>query len=244
MSRQIVLDTETTGLDPKKGHRLIEIGAVEMINRRLTGNTFHVYLNPQRQVDLGALAIHGLNDAFLSDKPLFTEVLPEFLNYISDAVLIIHNATFDLGFIEHELQLAEAQTKKIAQICRVIDTLVLARKMHPGQKNSLDALCKRYRIDNSHRSLHGALLDAQILSQVYLAMTGGQTSLLGDTLAVTQQSLQQAAALSSSKQDPSDWHHPVVLPTTEELLAHTEFLSFLAKKSKQSCLWDNLTADL
>ena len=243
MSRQIILDTETTGLDPKKGHRLIEIGAIEMVNRRLTGNTFHVYLNPQRAVDLGALAIHGLNDAFLADKPLFTQILPDLLNYITDAELIIHNASFDLGFIEHELHLAQAEIKKIAQICCVTDTLLLARRMHPGQKNSLDALCKRYRIDNSHRSLHGALLDAQILSQVYLAMTGGQTSLLDNAFASTSvdPSLKQVAAVSTKNN--ADWYHPVVFATTEELVAHTEFLSFLAKKSKGSCLWDSLMAD-
>ena len=239
MSRQIILDTETTGLDPKKGHRLIEIGAVEMLNRRLTGNRFHVYLNPERAVDAGALAVHGLNDAFLADKPLFAKILPEFLNYIADAELIIHNATFDVGFIDHELQLAKSEVKKIAALCRVTDTLVLARKMHPGQKNSLDALCKRYRIDNSHRSLHGALLDAEILSQVYLAMTGGQTSLLDHAFATPETT--ERAQESITKTTPTNWTHPIVLATAEELTAHHEFLLFLNKKSKQSCVWDKIS---
>lgn len=236
MNRQIILDTETTGLDPKKGHRLIEIGAVEMINRRLTGNTFHVYLNPERQVDPNALAVHGLNDAFLADKPLFTQVLNDFLSYISEAELIIHNASFDLGFIEHELQLANAEIKKIAQLCPVTDTLVLARQMHPGQKNSLDALCKRYRIDNNHRQLHGALLDAQILAQVYLAMTGGQTSLLNQSFFESPHNT-HANTAETTVHSTADWVHPVLFASTEELTAHNEFLTFLNKKSKQSCLW-------
>lgn len=238
MNRQIILDTETTGLDPKKGHRLIEIGAVEMINRRLTGNRFHVYVNPQRPVDPGALAIHGLNDAFLADQPLFSQILPDFLNYITDAELIIHNATFDIGFIDHELQLAQATTQKISALCRVTDTLILARKMHPGQKNSLDALCKRYRIDNSHRNLHGALLDAEILSQVYLAMTGGQTSLLDHALATPKTT--EYAHESIKKTTHTNWTHPIVLATAEELNAHQEFLLFLNKKSKQACVWNQI----
>lgn len=239
MSRQIILDTETTGLDHKKGHRLIEIGGVEMINRRLTGNIFHVYLNPERPVDPGALSVHGLNDAFLSDKPLFTQVLPEFLSYISNAELIIHNAPFDLGFIEHELHLANANLKKIAHLCTVTDTLVLARQMHPGQKNSLDALCKRYRIDHSHRNLHGALLDAEILARVYLAMTGGQTSLLNNTLIATAHTPSSfATQLNGNPSPPAVWDHPVVFASAEELIAHNEFLAFLSKKAQQSCVWN------
>lgn len=237
MNRQIILDTETTGLDPKKGHRLIEIGAVEMINRRLTGNTFHVYLNPQRQVDPNALAIHGLNDAFLADKPLFTHVLNDFISYISEAELIIHNASFDLGFIEHELHLANAEIKKIAHICPVTDTLVLARQMHPGQKNSLDALCKRYRIDNNHRQLHGALLDAKILAHIYLAMTGGQTSLLSQSFVATSHTHINTATATADPAIATAWEHPVLFASPEELAAHDEFLTFLNKKTKQSCLW-------
>lgn len=180
--RQIVLDTETTGLDPLSGHRIIEIGAIEMVNRRLTGTQFHRYLNPERLVDAGAMAVHGLNNQFLADKPLFADVVAEFLSFIEGAELIIHNAPFDIKFIEHEFRLAMVESPTIASRASVIDTLVMARKMHPGQKNSLDALCKRYKVSNSHRSLHGALLDADILAKVYLAMTGGQKSiLLGDT---------------------------------------------------------------
>jgi DNA polymerase III subunit epsilon len=240
MTRQIVLDTETTGLDPKSGHRLIEIGAVELINRRVTSNRFHVYLNPQRPVDPGALAVHGLNDAFLADKPLFTEVLSDFLHYINDAELIIHNAAFDVGFLDHELTLANT-AKKITDLCRVTDTLSLARTLHPGQKNSLDALCKRYRIDNSHRSLHGALLDAEILARVYLAMTGGQISLLD--LNVVESPVSCATKTASQKATQNNWHHPVIFATAAELSAHEEFLQFLNKKSKTTCVWDTLGTD-
>ncbi len=178
--RQIILDTETTGLDPHQGHRLIEIGCVEMINRRITRKTFHYYLNPQRLVDEGAFAVHGLSDAFLADKPLFSDIVEEFLAFIQDAELIIHNATFDLGFLNYELSLLKQKTSIVSldAYCRVFDTLMLARRKHPGQRNSLDALCKRYQIDNTHRTLHGALLDAEILADVYLAMTGGQASFI------------------------------------------------------------------
>ncbi len=179
--RQIILDTETTGLEPRQGHRIIEIGCVEMIDRKLTGNHYHQYVNPQRVVDEGAIEVHGISNEFLSDKPLFIDVVDDFLTYIKGAELVIHNAPFDVGFINHELQLAEKETavpyERVADFCTVLDTLVMARRMHPGQKNNLDALCRRYGIDNSHRELHGALLDAEILSEVYLLMTGGQTSL-------------------------------------------------------------------
>jgi len=179
--RQIVLDTETTGLEPKQGHRIIEIGCVEMIDRKLTGNHYHQYINPQREVDEGAIEVHGISNEFLSDKPLFIDIVDDFLQYIRGAELVIHNAPFDVGFINHELLLAEKETsvtyERVADMCTVLDTLLLARKMHPGQKNNLDALCRRYGTDNSHRELHGALLDAEILSDVYLLMTGGQTSL-------------------------------------------------------------------
>ena len=179
--RQIILDTETTGLEPRQGHRIIEIGCVEMIDRKLTGNHYHQYVNPQRVVDEGAIEVHGISNEFLSDKPLFIDVVDDFLTYIKGAELVIHNAPFDVGFINHELQLTEKETavpyERVADFCTVLDTLVMARRMHPGQKNNLDALCRRYGIDNSHRELHGALLDAEILSEVYLLMTGGQTSL-------------------------------------------------------------------
>lgn len=175
--RQIVLDTETTGLEPEEGHRIIEIGCVELIERRPTGNNFHKYLQPDRDVDAGAAAVHGITNDFLADKPRFADVVEEFLDYCRGAELVIHNAPFDVGFLNHELKRWRAEAPAIDKLCPVSDSLVLARRLHPGQRNSLDALCKRYSIDNAHRDLHGALLDAQILADVYLAMTGGQVSL-------------------------------------------------------------------
>lgn len=175
--RQVVLDTETTGLETSQGHRIIEIGCVELENRALTGRTYHQYINPQREVDQGAYDVHQIGNDFLQDKPLFAAVAGEFLDFISGAELIIHNAAFDVGFINYEFSLLKTPLGVVSDYCGVLDTLVFARKKHPGQRNSLDALCKRYGIDNSHRELHGALLDAEILSDVYLAMTGGQTAL-------------------------------------------------------------------
>ncbi|MGH8401341.1 MAG: DNA polymerase III subunit epsilon, partial [Gammaproteobacteria bacterium] len=171
--RQVVLDTETTGLEPSEGHRIIEIGCVELIDRRPTNRNFQRYINPERQIDQGALEVHGLSDEFLADKPRFAEIVEEFLKFVDGSELIIHNASFDIGFINHELKRLVGEAQDITGRCAVLDTLELARRMHPGQKNSLDALCKRYNIDNSSRQLHGALLDAQILTDVYLAMTGG-----------------------------------------------------------------------
>nr|MBR9793589.1 DNA polymerase III subunit epsilon [Gammaproteobacteria bacterium] len=176
--RQIVLDTETTGIDPKEGHRIIEIGCVEVINRRLTGNHFHVYINPKREIEQEAIEVHGITNEFLADKPVFADVAGEFIEFIRGGQLVIHNAPFDVGFMDHEFAMhGPTASVKTKEICGVLDTLVLARDMHPGQKNNLDALCKRYGIDNSHRELHGALLDAEILADVYLMMTGGQTDL-------------------------------------------------------------------
>lgn len=175
--RQIVLDTETTGLEPAEGHRIIEIGCVELLDRRLTGNTYHQYLQPDREIDAGAIEVHGITNEQLLDKPRFTDVAGEFLDFIRGAELVIHNAPFDVGFINHELRLLGESADSVERHCGVLDTLVLARRMHPGQRNSLDALCRRYGIDNSQRDLHGALLDAEILADVYLAMTGGQVSL-------------------------------------------------------------------
>ncbi len=175
--RQIVLDTETTGLETSQGHRIIEIGCIELVDRRVTDNHWHHYINPQREVDAGAFAVHGISDDFLQDKPLFEELADDFLRYIQGAELVIHNAPFDVGFLNHEITLLTEEKPVIADLCAVLDTLVMARQKHPGQKNNLDALCKRYEIDNSHRSVHGALLDARILADVYLVMTGGQTSL-------------------------------------------------------------------
>lgn len=175
--RQIILDTETTGLEPTRGHKIIEIGCVEMINRRLTGNHFHVYINPEREIDDGAMEVHGITNEYLADKPLFKDIAQDFIDYVNGAELVIHNAPFDVGFLNHEFKLLTKPLGIISDYCTVLDTLVLARQMHPGQKNSLNALCKRYFIDNSRRDLHGALLDSEILAEVYLAMTGGQTDL-------------------------------------------------------------------
>ncbi len=181
MTRLIVLDTETTGLEPAQGHRIIEIGCVEMNERRLTGNNFHQYLQPDRMIDAAAIDVHGITNEFLEDKPRFGDVAADFLEYVRGAELIIHNAPFDVGFLDHELLRLDEDSPRIADLCAVTDTLVMAKKKHPGQRNSLDALCKRYDIDNSHRELHGALLDAEILADVYLLMTGGQTALFSDS---------------------------------------------------------------
>ncbi len=176
--RQIVLDTETTGLEPAEGHRIIEIGCVEMINRRLTGNNYHQYLQPDRLIDEGAIEVHGITNEFLQDKPRMGDVVEAFIDYLRGAELIIHNAPFDVGFINHELALLGDAWGRIEDYCQITDTLAMARKMRPGQRNTLDALCKVYEVDNSNRTLHGALLDSQILAEVYLAMTGGQGSLM------------------------------------------------------------------
>ncbi|GAB3294481.1 DNA polymerase III subunit epsilon [Pseudidiomarina andamanensis] len=175
--RQIILDTETTGLDPAQGHRIIEIGAVEVIRRKLTGRTFHVYINPQRVVEQEAIEVHGITNEFLEDKPVFAQIADEFLAFIEGAELVIHNAAFDVGFIDHEFRLLRNGFGKTTDYCTVLDTLMLAREKRPGQKNNLDALCRAYGIDNSNRTFHGALLDAELLADVYLFMTGGQTKL-------------------------------------------------------------------
>lgn len=176
-ARQIILDTETTGLDPKLGHRIIEVAGVELVNRRLTGRHFHRYVNPERDSDEGALQVHGLTREFLADKPKFHEIADEFLEYVAGAELVIHNAPFDIGFLDNELALV--RKKRIKTYCpEVIDTLRMAKDLHPGKRNGLDALCERYQIDNSARTLHGALLDAELLAEVYLAMTRGQESLI------------------------------------------------------------------
>ena len=181
MNRQILLDTETTGLETKDGHRIIEIGCVEMIDRKMTGNDYHQYIQPDREIDAGALAVHGITQEFLADKPRFEQITQAFIDYIRGAELIIHNAPFDIGFLNYELDLHYQKTgekfEHLETICTITDSLVMARDRHPGQRNSLDALCKRYEINNEHRTLHGALLDSQILGDVYLAMTGGQVAL-------------------------------------------------------------------
>jgi len=179
--RQIVLDTETTGLTVSAGHRVIEIGGVEIIDRKLTGRHYHQYLNPERDSDIAALEVHGLTTEFLADKPLFAEIMNEMLEFFGDAELIIHNAAFDIGFLDHELKKARASVRALEKQCSVVDSLALARQKHPGQANGLDALCRRYGVDNSARTLHGALLDAEILADVYLLMTGGQTALFAQS---------------------------------------------------------------
>lgn len=228
--RQIVLDTETTGLDPLQGHRIIEIGAVELINRRLTGNNFHVYLNPDRQIDAEAISVHGITNQFLKDKPRMTEVADAFLDYLGDAELIIHNAKFDIGFIKAEL---DRQQKALSADLRVIDTLLLAREKHPGQKNNLDALCRRYNIDNSKRELHGALLDANLLALLYLAMTGGQGTLFGEEASTTElgESILKAQKRSALK---------IIRATEAELQLHAQRLEEIEKSSKK-CVWKTLT---
>lgn len=229
--RQVVLDTETTGLDPTDGHRVIEIGAVEMIDRQPSGKHFHSYLNPQRDIEDGALEVHGITSEFLQDKPLFVDVADGFLRFIKDAELIIHNAPFDLGFLDAELSLLKFCPGRIVDFATVLDTLELARDLHPGQRNNLDALCKRYEIDNSSRSLHGALLDAQILAEVYLAMTGGQTDL---GLSFRTSSPRGAA---TQKIDHSDRPPFRVIQATEaELALHTTRLAAIRKEAGH-CLW-------
>lgn len=231
--RQIVLDTETTGIGPELGHRVIEIGCIELENRKLTGNHYHVYLNPERAVDEGAFRVHGISTEFLQDKPLFKDVVKEFISFIKGAELIIHNAPFDVGFLNSEFKLVNAMTQ-IKDLCPVLDTLAMARNKHPGQRNSLDALCKRYDVDNSNRNLHGALLDAEILAFVYLAMTGGQTNLFADEMDNSMQSgatvIQKHEALVSGS--------PVLCASPEEVLKHNDFVQFLVKKSKIN-LWDS-----
>lgn len=229
MTRQIFLDTETTGLEPSKGHRLIEIGCLEMQNRRLTGKTFHSYLNPEREVDPGAFAITGIGNEFLLDKPKFNEVVDDFLAFIKDAEIIIHNAPFDLGFINHELKLLNHPWGSVDEYIQVFDTLVLARRMHPGQKNNLDALCKRYNIDNTHRTYHGALLDAEILSKVYLQMTAGQTTLTLGNDVETIESSKRTASRKRPRVRPQNIVLKVVKASAEELMEHERILHALEK---------------
>jgi len=234
--RQIILDTETTGLDPKTGHRIIEIGCVEMRNRRLTGENYHQYINPQREVDPEAEAVHGISNEFLADKPLFADIFAEFFDFIKGAELIIHNAAFDIGFINHEMLLLGKRFGEITQYCDVIDTLLMARKLHPGQKNNLDALCKRYSIDNSRRDLHGALLDSEILAQVYLAMTSGQDSLFVDSsLASSEQIIESVAHLQNAI------NTPVITANRDELAAHEAIMSKLNKVEGGS-VWKKLAS--
>jgi len=236
--RQIILDTETTGLEPAQGHRIIEIGCVELMDRRLTGNHYHQYLQPDREIDAGAIEVHGISNEFLHDKPRFEDVVDEFMAFVGDAELVIHNAPFDVGFLNHELKRLQGKWQALDHYCSVLDTLVLARKMHPGQRNSLDALCKRYDIDNSQRDLHGALLDAEILADVYLAMTGGQGSLILDSS--VEQNQQQGAVIRPLAADRPPLS--VIVATAAELDAHQSRLDHIDKKSADGCLWKKIEA--
>ncbi|HAT1773450.1 TPA: DNA polymerase III subunit epsilon [Legionella pneumophila] len=224
--RQIILDTETTGIGPEQGHRVIEIGCIELIDRKLTGNHFHVYLNPQREVDEGAFRVHGISTEFLQDKPLFQDIVTEFLQFVEGSELIIHNAPFDVGFLNSELNHVK-WNKTLEDYCQILDTLVLAREKHPGQRNSLDALCKRYEIDHFNRELHGALLDAEILAYVYLAMTGGQSSLFTEV-----ESSLNHSKIKTQEIKPLSLKNPVIMNANEaELIQHQSFIEFISKKS-------------
>ena len=235
--RQIVLDTETTGLEPAAGHRVIEIGCVELVNRRPTQNRFHRYINPEREVDRGALEVHGIENEFLATQPKFAEIAHEFVEFVRGAELVIHNADFDVEFLNHELRRLPDAPRQIRDCCGVLDTLALARRLHPGQRNSLDALAKRYSVDNSKRELHGALLDAQILADIYLAMTGGQVSL---SLESETPRATAAGAVELNVDRRGGLTLPVLRATAEEQRAHEAMLAVMAKKG--SPIWSELTA--
>ncbi|MDO8333902.1 MAG: DNA polymerase III subunit epsilon [Nitrosomonas sp.] len=232
--RQIILDTETTGLDHRQGHRIVEIAAVELSNRQLTTQHFHYYLNPERDSDEGALQVHGLTTEFLRNKPKFSEISKEFLSFIADSELVIHNAPFDVGFLNHELNLINLKT--LDKYClSIIDTLKLAKELHPGKRNNLDALCDRYNIDNSKRTLHGALLDAELLAEVYLAMTRGQESLLMD--------LEQFLPILNSVENLDNLKLKIIEATAQECAQHFMVLDNIARESNNKCLWNRLNAE-
>jgi DNA polymerase-3 subunit epsilon len=234
--RQIVLDTETTGLEVSQGHRIIEIGCVELDNRRLTGNHYHQYINPQREIDQGAIEVHGITNEFLADKPLFEHVASDFIEFISGAELIIHNAPFDLGFLDAELQRQGGRPGTVSDLCTVVDTLVMARRKHPGQRNNLDALCQRYDVDNSQRDLHGALLDAEILADVYLSMTGGQTTFqLSDATANSGDGGPGRTQIRRLKGGRPPL--PVITASAAEQAAHEAQLDAIAASSGGRVLW-------
>ena len=230
--RQIILDTETTGLDPNLGHRVIELAAVEIVDRRLSGNHFHRYINPERASDEGALQVHGLSEEFLRDKPKFRDIVNEWLDFVSGAELVIHNAPFDTGFLNRELDLLDL--KPIGEYCaNIVDTLQMARELHPGKKNNLNALCERYQIDNSARALHGALLDANLLAAVYLAMTRGQDSLIMEIEPAPQAA--KATRLAAGKLELI-----VIAASAEELAEHARQLDEIERVSKGACVWKKL----
>ena len=224
--RQVVLDTETTGLETSKGHRIIEIGCVELIDRRITDKHWHFYINPEREIDAGAFAVHGISNESLQDKPLFSDLAQDFVDYIKGAELIIHNAIFDVGFLDNEFAKLDGEITRINSICGVLDTLVMARQKHPGQKNNLDALCRRYYIDNSQRSLHGALLDARILADVYLAMTGGQTALSLDDDSGQEEDSRDVNFRQIERTGPL----PIWKGTVESNQANADYVTFLSSQ--------------
>lgn len=239
--RSVVLDTETTGMPVADGHRIIEIGCVELIGRRLTGRHFHVYLQPDREIDEGAIAVHGITNEFVQDKPRFKEIADEFFEFIKGAQLIIHNAAFDVGFINNEFALIKQNERAdLSEHCSILDTLLMARERHPGQRNNLDALCKRYGVDNSGRDLHGALLDAEILADVYLTMTGGQTnlSLAGEGSEGDGNGRQQASPIRRLATDRALTR--VIRANTDELSAHLARLAIIEKSAGAPSLWAQL----
>ena len=238
--RQIVLDTETTGLEHRQGHRIIEIGCVELINRKLTGNNYHQYVNPDREIDQGAMEVHGITNEFLIDKPFFSDIGTGMMDYLRGAELIIHNAAFDVGFLDAELERIDPQAPKIADVCGVHDTLLQARKMFPGQRNDLDSLCRRFDINNSHRELHGALLDAEILADVYLMMTGGQSSLLLEA----NSDRDTESGKSGPRVNFATLDLPLVQPSNQEKQSHVEWLSRLDEKVEDQCVWSRLNGDV
>ena len=233
--RQVVLDTETTGLEREEGHRILEIGCVEIVDRKLTRRHYHQYINPERDVDEGALEIHGITRQFLADKPVFRDIWETFLEFVNGSELIIHNAPFDVGFINDEMQRLDSSPGEITDYCSLVDSLELARNKHPGQKNSLTALCKRYQVDDSQRELHGALKDAEILADVYLLLTGGQATLgLGDEAATPATLADRAEATGPGGNRPK---LRVIKPSAEEMAAHEERLDLLDRKSEQGAVW-------
>lgn len=236
MTRQIILDTETTGFKPEEGHRIIEIGAIELIDRQFTHNDRHIYINPERPIDEGAFKVHGISTEFLSDKPLFAYIAEDFFDYIKGSELIIHNAPFDLNFLNHEFKWLNKKYPKIHEICTIIDTLSMARQRHPGQRNSLDALCKRYAINNAHRELHGARLDALLLAEVFLRMTGKQHSLFDmrpEVNEIASLPLMDSSLISIEKYKDLS----IILANEEEIKAHRAYLDRMKKNG--ACLWES-----
>lgn len=234
--RQIILDTETTGLEPEQGHRIIEIGCVELVKRRFTGNNYHRYLNPGREIDEAAIEVHGITLEKLQDEPRFEEIVEELIDYLEGAELIIHNAPFDVGFLDQELKLTGLRLGRIADHCSVVDSLLMARKKHPGQRNSLDALCRRYSVDNSQRTFHGALLDAEILADVYLSMTGGQISFLTEGDEPGRATAEHRRRRSSGKRPKT----PVVAASEEELALHEKWIETLEEETGETSPWRRL----